>query len=66
MGLVMGGKECRGKKKLFWVMEGLYLNTEKNPSLWKKKVTDPLDKSICKQKMKKKNPLTLKFENHLK
>lgn len=35
-------------------MEGLYLTTGKKTYLWEKKVIDPLDKSICKQEIKKK------------
>lgn len=61
MGLVMARKECRQKKKLSQVMERLYLTTEKTLYFGEKKVMHPLDKSICKQKAKKKNLLNLKF-----
>lgn len=45
-------------------MKGLYPTTgggRKRSLLWEKKVIDPLEKIICKQKIRKKNLHALKF-----
>jgi len=49
------------KEKSMSAYGGDLSDYKKKMYIWEKKVIDPLDRSICKQKIKKRNLLALKF-----